>query len=73
MIGIQDPVVAFPILSSLRRQFHETFVQRQVVSDGIAPALVFPISIVRKMLCNVVVYSVERKSLFLRTLDRHGD
>ena len=71
--GIQHPVVAFAILASLCWEFHEAFVEGEVVSNGVPPALVLSVAVVGKVLCYEVVNAVQSQPLFLRALYRHGD
>ena len=72
VIRIENPVVlvALHIRSG---QLHEAVVQREVVANRVAPALILPIAVVRKVLGYVVVYLPQRESLVRRLLHRHRD
>ena len=65
--------MALAVLAALCREFHETLVQREIVTDGVAPALVLTVAVVRKVLGDVVVDAVQRQSLIRSILDGHGD
>lgn len=65
--------MTLPVLASFCREFHETLVQREIVPDGVSPSLVLSVSVVRKVLSDEIVNSVQRQSLLLRRLYGHGD
>ena len=72
VVGVQHPVVRLAILPTLGWEFHEAFVQRKVVSNGVSPPLIFSVPVVGKILGDKVVDAIESEPLFLTLLDRHG-
>ena len=73
VVRVEHPVVRLPVLASLCGQLHEALVEREVVADGVSPALVLPVSVVREVLCDIVVDTVESESLLRASLNGHAD
>lgn len=71
-IGIQRPVAAFARFLVVAWHFHKTFVERQIVSNGILPAL-FVLSVVRVLLHDELIDAVQRDFALGRRINGHGN
>lgn len=71
MIGIQDPVMTLAIFASLGWELHEALVEGEIVSNGVPPALILSVAIVRKVFGDEIVDPVECESLLVAALNRH--
>ena len=72
-VGIECPIGSLARFLVVTRHLDETFVERQIMTDRVLPAL-FILPIVRKTIHDELVDPVQR-DLFLRsrTLNGHGD
>lgn len=70
--GVQHPVVALPGVVVVARHFDEALVQRQVVADGVLPALAV-VAVVGEAADDVVVDAREGEPLLGVALDGHHD
>jgi hypothetical protein len=55
--GVEGPIVSFALAAALSRNFDETFVEAEVVSDRVLPTLAIAFEI-RKFLHDVLIYCV---------------
>ena len=67
------PTPRSAVLSALGQQFHEALVQREVAPNGVVPAPVLPVAVVRKVFHDIVVNAVQRLPLLGCILNRHRD
>lgn len=70
--GIQSPVVAVAWVFIRSRDLHKAFVEREVMSDGILPALLV-LSVVWEVLQNIVVYAAQCELPLGTGTNRHHD
>lgn len=69
---VQGPIVALALPAALPGNFNEAFVQTQVVSNAVLPALL--VFLVERKLCDDVLVNTGQGQSLLRTLsDSHGD
>lgn len=71
-VRVQRPVAAFARSVSGPRNFDETIVERQAVSDGVLPALLV-LSVIRKQVHDESVDFIQRAHLVWRVLDGECD
>lgn len=69
---VQHPIIPFPRVVVMSGNFNETLVQREVVPDGILPAL-FVVLVVRKVAHYVLVDAVQSEPLLRTLADGHHD
>lgn len=70
--GVERPVVALSRISGLPRDFDETVIEREIVTDRVLPGRKF-FSVVRKSVSNEIANSAESQSLVGRLQNGHGD
>ena len=68
---IQHPVVPLPRLPLLSRDLHKALIQRQIVADGILPALLAVFSIIGKLVPDELADFREGETLGGRTFNSH--
>lgn len=70
--GVQHPVVALAWVVVVSGDLDEAFVEGEVVSDGVLPALLV-VAVVRKVLHDELVDAVQSELLLRAAADRHHD
>ena len=70
---VQHPVLTLAVLPSHGRQYHEAIMHGKVAADGVAPAPVLLIAVVRKVFHDIVVNAVQRLPLLGCVLNQHQD